>query len=145
MRYARSYFNNYSSKAYSEPCQTFKMESFAKIVQSFKPSTIFAKRPILNLQQGSENVSYSFIRFLFLLNRNQFSRDWFVFQNRINQFTSRPNYVKTKLSQDPQWNINFWCKPWRAKRINVSMAIFSLEFQSHNFKTNCILTSMTTC
>ena len=35
--------------AYSESCQTFKMECFAKIVKAFQPATILAKRYILDL------------------------------------------------------------------------------------------------
>ena len=45
------------SEACSGPCQTIKMECFAKIVNSFGPSTIFAKRPILDVWQGSEYAS----------------------------------------------------------------------------------------
>ena len=43
-------------KSYSEPCQTSKLERFAKIVDGFKPLTIFAKRSILDVRQGYEYV-----------------------------------------------------------------------------------------
>ena len=33
------------SKTYSEPCQTSKMECFAKIINDFYPLTTFAKEP----------------------------------------------------------------------------------------------------
>ena len=46
------------AEAYSEPCQTSKKEHFAKIVNGYKPSTIFAKCFILDLWQGSE---YAFV------------------------------------------------------------------------------------
>ena len=46
-----------SSEAYSEPCQTSKMEVFAKIVNSFSFFTIFAKFSILDIWQDSEFVS----------------------------------------------------------------------------------------
>ena len=36
-------------KQRSEPSQTFKMELFAKIVNSFQPSTIFTKSSILDV------------------------------------------------------------------------------------------------
>ena len=45
------------TEAYSEPCQTSKIESFAKIVNGFMPLTIFAKRSILDVWQGSEYAS----------------------------------------------------------------------------------------
>ena len=41
-------------EAYSEPCQTVKMDRFAKIVNGFKPFTIFVKRSVLDAGQGSE-------------------------------------------------------------------------------------------
>ena len=47
----------YCTEAYSESCQTSKMERFAKIVNSFKPLTIFAKCPILGDWQSSECAS----------------------------------------------------------------------------------------
>ena len=40
--------------AYSEPCQTSKMERFTKIVNCLKSLTIFVKRSILDVWQGSE-------------------------------------------------------------------------------------------
>ena len=42
------------AKAYSEPCQTSKMEFFAKLVKGFKPLTIFVKSSILDVWQSSE-------------------------------------------------------------------------------------------
>ena len=36
-------------EAYSEPCHTSEMKNFAKIVNSFKPLTIFAKRSTLDV------------------------------------------------------------------------------------------------
>ena len=45
------------SEAYSEPSQRYKMELFAKIVNSWIPLTAFAKNFILVVRLGSE---YSF-------------------------------------------------------------------------------------
>ena len=42
------------SEAYSEPCQTCKMECSTKIVNGFQPFTIFAKCSILGVWQHSE-------------------------------------------------------------------------------------------
>ena len=44
-------------EAYSEPCQATKMEHFAKRNNILKPLTIFAKRSILHVSQGSEYAS----------------------------------------------------------------------------------------
>ena len=49
--------NAYYSEAYSEHCQTFKIERFEKIVEDFELLTIFAKRSILDVWQGSEYAS----------------------------------------------------------------------------------------
>ena len=46
-----------NSEAYSEPCQTSKMEVFAKIMNGFSFLTIFAKSCILDVWQDSEFVS----------------------------------------------------------------------------------------
>ena len=46
--------NPYRADVYSGPCQTSKMELFAKIVNSFLPLTIFKKRFVLDGWQGSE-------------------------------------------------------------------------------------------
>ena len=43
-------------KPYSEPYQTSKMESFAKIVNGFQPLTIFAKRSIIDAGWGFECI-----------------------------------------------------------------------------------------
>ena len=40
----------------SEPCQTFKMEIFPKIVNGYKHLTIVAKSYILGILHGSEYV-----------------------------------------------------------------------------------------
>ena len=42
---------------YLEPCQTSKMKLFVEIVNGFEPSVIFAKKPILDVWQGSEYTS----------------------------------------------------------------------------------------
>ena len=44
-------------KVYLEPCQTFNMECFAKMVNGKKSLTIFLKQSILDVQQGSEYTS----------------------------------------------------------------------------------------
>ena len=52
-----------NSEAYSEPCQTSKMEVFTKIVNGFSFLTIFAKSSILDVWQDSEfasKASYDF-------------------------------------------------------------------------------------
>ena len=45
------------TKAYTEPCQTFKVKHFAKIVNSWNSLTISTKRAILYVWQGSEYTS----------------------------------------------------------------------------------------
>ena len=47
-------------EVYLEPCHTSKMDRFAKIVNSYKPLTIFAKRSILDIWQGSEYIYENF-------------------------------------------------------------------------------------
>ena len=44
-------------EAYSEPCQTSKMERFAKIVNGKKPLTIFAERSVLDVWHDFESAS----------------------------------------------------------------------------------------
>ena len=44
-------------EAYSEACQTSKMELFAKTINGWKSLTIFAKISILDVWQGSEYTS----------------------------------------------------------------------------------------
>ena len=44
---------NIFEEVYSEPCQTFKMETFAKIVNGLKPLYVFAKNFILDVWQDS--------------------------------------------------------------------------------------------
>ena len=51
--FSESQENACYSEAYSEQCQTYKMEHFGKIVEGFEGSTIFAKRSILDVWQGS--------------------------------------------------------------------------------------------
>ena len=46
-----------NSEVYSEPCQTSKMESFAKILSNYKLLSIFAKYSILDVSHGSEYAS----------------------------------------------------------------------------------------
>ena len=48
------------TEAYSEPSQTSKMDSFAKIVNGVQPLIIFAKHSILDVWQGSEYASEVF-------------------------------------------------------------------------------------
>ena len=45
------------TEAYSELCQTFKIEYFTKKVKSFKPLTFFCKHFILDIWHGSEYTS----------------------------------------------------------------------------------------
>ena len=47
----------FMAETYLEPYQTSKMELFVKIVSGFWLLTIFAKRSILNIWQGSEYAS----------------------------------------------------------------------------------------
>ena len=47
-------FMVYWPEAYSEPCQTSKIELFAKIVNEWKLLTIFKKSSILDVWQGSD-------------------------------------------------------------------------------------------
>ena len=48
-----------SSEAYTEPCQTSKMEVFAKMVNGFSFLSIFAKIFILDVWEDSEFASES--------------------------------------------------------------------------------------
>ena len=41
--------SNIFAEVYSEPCQTSKMETFVKIVNSLKPLIIFAKTSIFDV------------------------------------------------------------------------------------------------
>ena len=50
-------FLQVNRKAYSESCQTYSMERFAKIVNGFYPLAIFAKFLILDVWQVFEYVS----------------------------------------------------------------------------------------
>ena len=45
------------TKAYSEPCQTFKVKRVAKIVNGWELFTIIAMRTILDVKQCSEYAS----------------------------------------------------------------------------------------
>ena len=49
-----------NSEAYPEPSQTSKIELLVKIVNGWKPLTIFAERSILNVWQYPEYVIYLF-------------------------------------------------------------------------------------
>ena len=40
---------NTFTEVYSEPCQTSKMDTFAKIVNGLKPLIVFVKNSILNV------------------------------------------------------------------------------------------------
>ena len=42
------------AETYAKPCQTSKMERFAKIVNDWKYFTIFERRPILDVWQMFE-------------------------------------------------------------------------------------------
>ena len=44
-------------EAYSKPCQTSKMECFAKKVTGWKPLSVLRKRSILDIWQGFEYTS----------------------------------------------------------------------------------------
>ena len=58
-----------ASDEYSEPSRTSKLELFSKIVNGWKPLTIFAESFILDVRLGSEYVSehYAFSFFFFFL------------------------------------------------------------------------------
>ena len=65
--------NAYYSEAYSEYCQTSKMERFEKIVECFEPLT----RSILDVWQGSEYVFTADIYFILgkkLMQQQELSR-----------------------------------------------------------------------
>ena len=64
--YNDGYFNSFTAEsikkkkhleAYSEPYQISKIERFAKMVDGWKPLTIFAKRSFLVVWQSSEHAS----------------------------------------------------------------------------------------
>ena len=48
-----------STEAYLKPCQTSKMERFAKIVNGWKPLTIFGKYFIIDVWQDLKYASAS--------------------------------------------------------------------------------------
>ena len=48
---------NASTEPYPEPRQASKIELSTKLVNGFKPLTFFAKRPVLDVCQGSEYVT----------------------------------------------------------------------------------------
>ena len=52
-------------KVYWEPCQTFKLENFVKIVDDWKALTIFGKSSILHPWQGALNTPLNHIWFYF--------------------------------------------------------------------------------
>ena len=45
------------SEVYSQPCETSKMERFAKIVHGWKQLTVLAKCAIIDVWQGFEYAS----------------------------------------------------------------------------------------
>ena len=45
---------SHNSEVYSEPCQTYKMEIFGKIVNGFQLLTIFSPSSILYVRLGSK-------------------------------------------------------------------------------------------
>ena len=58
-------------EAYSEPCQTSKMELFVKMINGWKPLTIFAKSSISDYCQCSEYAS----TLLLIFNQKVFQND----------------------------------------------------------------------
>ena len=55
------FFKKEKAVAYSEPCQMYKMECFAKKINNFLSLAVFAKRPILdvlNVLKSSEYAKY---------------------------------------------------------------------------------------
>ena len=82
-------------EAYSEPCQTSKMEISAKIVNSFLFFTSFAKSSILDVEQDSEFVSEAsndlhkklflscLTGFWIYLSINYFRKNYFLFVYKI--------------------------------------------------------------
>ena len=63
MSYASENNSTYSSwELYLEPCQTYMMEFFAKIVNSFQPLTISEKRTTTDVRQGSKYTSEMIIK-----------------------------------------------------------------------------------
>ena len=65
-----------ASDEYSEPSRTSKLELFSKIVNGWKPLTIFAESFILDVRLGSKYVSehYAFSFFFFFEKKNQGSQ-----------------------------------------------------------------------
>ena len=55
-----NYYAEQLLEVYSDSCQISKMKRFAKIINSFKPLTIFTKHSILDIWQGSEYASDSY-------------------------------------------------------------------------------------
>ena len=49
--------SNVFAEAYSEPCQTSKIEIFSEIVNRSKPLIVFAKHSILDVRQDQEYAS----------------------------------------------------------------------------------------
>ena len=55
--YINSLDMRWISETYLEPCQTSKMGLFEKIVDGWKPLTLFVKSSILDLSQDSKHAS----------------------------------------------------------------------------------------
>ena len=55
--------------AYSEHCQTSKMERSAKITNSFLPLTVFAKRSVLDVWQDSEYATFDVMKKIIDVNK----------------------------------------------------------------------------
>ena len=54
--------HTFVAEAYPETYQTSKMEGFTKIVNTWKPLTIFTKRSILDVWQGSKGAFASHLK-----------------------------------------------------------------------------------
>ena len=56
LHFINKFLSGRSIKVYSEPSQTCRMEHFVKILDNFKPLTILAKSPTLDVCQTFECV-----------------------------------------------------------------------------------------
>ena len=119
-KFFKGYCSKWMSEAYSEPCQTSKMELFAKIVNGQKPFTIFVKHFIWGVWQGSE---YAFERDLTLSWRMSLSyrnqsidleskpMDWFLYHRDLHHERVKLFTLWIFISK------KFFCK-WIDKRLN---------------------------
>ena len=92
------------AEAYLKSCQTSRMELLVKIVNGWKPLSIFAKSSILDVWHGFEYASNKFTKYLIYKVRNvgAFIRSCFLKFLKINFQTIFPNLRNSSVSLSGQ-------------------------------------------